>query len=127
MSKLFDRLERALFQIENRVFGEKVPAIWISSDGSVTFSGIVLFCDATRKESVDQMSFTESDPYIEYLAPAFPGLELFVDSQGSSDPTEHITINGNYYVVTEVQRLRDGNNYKAYLQLVNDGYGPKNQ
>jgi hypothetical protein len=127
MTKLFDRLESVVFAAVNRIYGETIAVTWVASDNSTSFTGIVLFNNPTNKESMDQMEFMDADPYIEFLAPAFAGLKEFVDAHGSADPTEHVTINGDDYVVTEVQRLRDGNNFKAYLQVVNDGYGPKNQ
>lgn len=124
MSKLFDSLEKVVFNTVNAVYGTILPAVWVSFDGSVSFSGTVLFNNPTSKESLDQMAFMEADPYMEYLDPAFPGLKQFVDTETGS---ERVVIDGITYIVTEVQRLRDGNNYKAYLQPVGDGYGPKNQ
>jgi hypothetical protein len=123
MAKLFDRFEKALFNVLNSAFGEQQLAVWTSKDLSTSYTGPVLFNNPTAKESLDQISFSDTDAWMEYLSPAFDGLKYFVDSNSR----EIVNINGADYIVTLVQRLQDGNNYKAYLQAISDGYGPKNQ
>lgn len=120
MGKLFDTFERMVFGTINRIFGETVPATWTSTDAEVTYTGIVLFNNPTHKEALDQVEFVDFDPYFEYLAPAFPGLKIRVDNSSN----EIVNISGVNYLVTQVLQLSDGNNLKAFVQLVTSDYGP---
>jgi hypothetical protein len=120
--KLFDRLGRNLYKTVNRVFAETVMAVWVSSnDPIVSYAGPVIFNNITDKETVDTSEFMPSDPYMEFLSPAFTGLKLNVDNSME----EVVTISGNDYHVTSVQQLSDGLICKAYLSLINSAYGPQ--
>lgn len=126
MGKYFDRFERGVFNTVNRVYGESdatfqpIMATWVSIDTLASYSGPVLFNNPTHTETLDTTEFVDTDPYIEYLAPAFIGLEFRVNNS----QLEIINISGTDYYVTAIHRLSDGNNFKAYVQLVVSAYGP---
>lgn len=122
MSSIFDDLEALVFDNVNRVYGTKTPVTWDPFDGSPAYSGKVLFNNPTTKQSRDRIEYVVVNPWIEYLRPAFPGLKESVDAT----TVEIITIEGVEYYVRSVQTLKDGNEFHAFLELVNSDYGQNN-
>lgn len=119
--KLFDRFEKLIFTgAVARLFS--TPAVWTSSADGIEYPEKVFFNNPTRAQTLDKTEFADVVTFIEFLTGTFPTLRYLVDGGSTS---EFITINGDEYNVTSVEKLHDGNTFKAILLLVGGDYNPK--
>ncbi len=110
----FDDIARQAFREVASVMGEK--AVWHSSNGSGDIAGEVLFKDPSEAEQIggpEQYDYRPNGPVIEYYAGTFDGLKELVDTEAT---VECITGHGQTYSVRTVDKIGDGNTYKAYLE-----------
>ena len=123
MGSAFDNIKVPFWKTLNGVMA--VPASWVSQDELHTFTGEVLFNEPTIKDLVDGSGFIPQAIFMEYPATAFVGLKLIVDKK--LPDTEIVTIDGSEYYVRAVELTHDGANCKAFLEKVDNDYGPQNQ
>lgn len=123
MLTLFDNLKNSMWKTVNTVMAQQ-NVTWLSQDGLANFSGPVLLNTPTIKEITDGSGFIDAQAFMEYPITAFIGLKSRVDAKSSE---EVVTIDGAEWYVRSVEKLFDGENMKAYLEQVDNPYGPQNQ
>lgn len=119
----FDNLKNSLWKTVNTVMAQR-NVTWLSQDGLACFTGSVLFNTPTIKELTDGSGFIDAQAFMEYPITAFVGLKNRVDAKLSE---EVVSIDGVEWYVRSVEKLFDGENMKAYLEEVENPYGPQNQ
>jgi hypothetical protein len=109
----FDDIAKQVFSEVASVMGEK--AVWHTSNGSGDIEGTVLFKDPSEVEQIggpEQYDYRPATPKIEYYNGTFVGLKELVDTQTE----EQITVHGQRYLILSIEKIADGNTYKAHLE-----------
>lgn len=116
MGNLFDSLRDSAFDVTLATFG--YDASWTPSNApSTPITARVHFKDPNDKHDAGGMEYMPLSPFIEYRFPSFLGLYELVRANNGR---EYITIDGNTYEVSTVDRQADGKTYKAMLKLLDD-------
>lgn len=116
MGSFFDSFRDNVFSHTTKTFG--YPCEWTSTDGLVSFSGLVHFKNPTEEVQIQGVEYDSDDWIMEYNAVDFPGLLDRVE-QVNNVP-EKISLDGKTFTVKNAYKVHDGGTIRANLILSNN-------